>query len=339
MLIQIASIHQLSMWFRQTPGGDGVWEDVRYTFEDVGAEADWLVVYDEAPPGFVARVPHDRRILFLSEPRTIKRYPARCLAQFGRALSISEQPGYQGRIFHGNPALPWFYGLDINNPKGPQNYLHWDALEAADKTDRPERGEISVVCSTKTMNLNQHRRLRFLHMLKDRLGERLTIFGRGFQPIEDKAEGIDGFRYHLVLENNLLEHGWTEKLADPIIGGAFPIVSGGALESYFDPVGYRSIDTTRPREAVDTVERILDEDPAANARDAMAENKRRLMREHNFFEVCRRIALADPAPSAKAPAEEVLIAPRRSRMDKVFSTPKVLRKPLRRLYLATMERS
>ncbi len=347
MLIQIASIHQLSMWFRQTPDDDGDWNGVRYTFDAAGDCTDFLVVYDEAPAGFTTRLPRSRRILFLSEPQTIKRYPQPYLDCFGTVVSISDQPGYLGNLIRHNPALPWLYGLDINNPDGPQNFLRWNALERAETAAHPTRGELSVVCSTKTMNLNQARRLRFLEMLKRRLGDQLAIFGRGFNPIEDKAEGLDGFRYHLVLENNLLEHGWTEKLADPILAGCFPIVSGGDnLGMYFNPGGFRTINTRRPREAVETVLAILKEDPKRQAADFMQHNKQRLMHEHNFFAVCSRIALGQSNGAHTGATDKGLLdkpaaipRPVRSRMDKLLSLPKPLRKPLRWLYLNLAERA
>ena len=339
------------MLFRQTPADDGCWHGMRFTFDAVGECADFLVVYDEAPAGFTTRLPVSRRILFLSEPRTIKRYPQHYLDRFGTVVSISDQPHYKGNLVRHNPALPWMYGLDINNPDGPQNYLRWLELERADAEAHPARGELSVVCSTKTMNLNQARRLRFLHMLKQRLGDRLTVFGRGFNPVEDKAEGLDGFRYHLVLENNLLEHGWTEKLADPILAGSFPIVSGGEnLNRYFDPAGFRTINTQRPREAVENVLAILEEDPRRQAADAMRRNKERLMQEHNFFALCSRIArrhsdvLADaegPPIATTRPLDhpEAIPKPTRRRIDRLLSVPKPLRKPLRWAYLVVAERA
>lgn len=337
MRIQIASIHPIPAWFRQTPGHDGVWEDAHFVPHDAAGAAEWLIVYDEAPAGFTTTLPRERRILFRSEPESIKHYPRAYLDQFGWFVSISPMPAYGDRVFVTTPALPWMYGLDLG---GSGNHMPWQALLSA--RNAPPRGEISVVCSTKAMNLNQMRRLRFLEMLREALGERLHLFGRGFSPINDKAEGITGFRYHLVLENNLLDHGWTEKLADPILAGAFPIVSGGRnLAQYFDPEGFASIDTTRPRAAVEDVLRLLAEDPAARAGAAMAANKQRLMAEHNFFPHARGIIRqieAKGVAGATPVAPVALFAPARSKLDKLFSLPKVLRKPLRSLYLSLAER-
>ena len=338
--VQIASIHTLGMWFRQTPRIDGWWGDTHFVFDTGQAEPDWLIVYDQAPSGFQTRVPRHRRVVFLSEPSTIKHYPTAYLQQFSIIVSISPIKVAGSTVIIRNPALPWMYGIDINSPGGPRVFRDWDDLARDHSASRPG-GEISVVCSTKTMNLNQHRRLRFLELLRAELGSRLTVFGRGFQPITDKAEGIDGYRYHLVLENNLLDHGWTEKLADPILAGAYPIIAGGQnLASYFDPQGFAMIDTTRPRAAIEAVRRLLEEDPVRreDVRAAMANNKRRLLQEHNFFPVATSIIEQHPSSLPLLPCAEPILPPARPRWRRMMSIPRPLRPPLRRFYLEVFER-
>ena len=186
---------------------------------------------------------------------------------------------------------------------------------------RPEgRGLLSAICSRKRLNRNQVRRLRFLERLKGDLGPGLDIFGRGFSDLPDKARGIEPYRYHLVLENNLERDAWTEKLADPLLDGVYPIFAGGeGLEDYFDPAGFSRIDITRPRAAVEAVREILESDPVARpeVQAAMLENRRRLMREHQLFPVLAREILArrkdtdlvEPLPVPEA----ILPSPRRRR--------------------------
>ena len=51
---------------------------------------------------------------------------------------------------------------------------------------------------------------------------------------EDKIEGIGSYKYHLVLENNLLPNTMTEKLFDSYLGNSYPIYSGATnAEDYF----------------------------------------------------------------------------------------------------------
>ncbi|TAK49870.1 MAG: hypothetical protein EPO23_01190 [Xanthobacteraceae bacterium] len=347
--IRVTSSHGVRSLCRQSPDGDGVWRGIRFVFDDATRPrddqgADWLVAYDEPAAGCMTRVPVARRILFITEPPSIKRYPSDYLARFGTVVSPFSQPGYAGRLVRQQAGLGWFYGADIGGaaPAGVSGPLGWSDLVAVNQDAWPRRGLISAVCSAKTMNLNHVRRLRFLRMLKDALGDELVVFGRGFAPIADKAEGIDGFRYHLVLENSLEDNGWTEKLADPILAGVFPIVAGAPnLARDFDPAGFALIDTRRPRAAVRAVRKLLADDPASRAGPAMAANKRRLMEHHNFFAICARL-LDDPERAGAPLHPEPVPLPRskrRSRLRRAFRVPGLVRNPMRRLYLKVMERN
>ncbi|MBD8891924.1 hypothetical protein [Roseibium litorale] len=336
MLVHVSSIHDIRRIFRQTPGNDGIWEDFRFVTGDTEHQADWFIGYDEPVPGCLTHLPLERRILITSEPYTIKYYPPVFLQQFGTVVSMAPIRGVSGRMVLGTGGLPWMYGLDQKPAPMP-----WQELVAGSQVAKT--GEMSVVCSTKKMNLNQHRRLRFLGMLKEALGDRLTLFGRGSNPIEDKSDAINSFRYHLVLENNLIDNGWTEKLADPILGGAFPIVSGGEnLADYFDPEGFRLIDTRKPRAAVETVLRILEEDPFEGAQAAMAENKRRLMMQHQFFPIAvnliRTLAAHETQAPQRLPALKGFRSAAKPQWKKIVSVPKPLRPVLRDLYLSAAER-
>lgn len=296
--VRLASAHDIAFVLRQTPAGDGAWDPIRVTL-DPDAPHDWLLVVDDAPAGLETRVPPARRILALTEPPAIRRYPARFLAQFGVVAGAATPPGFRGARIGEHALLPWYYGVAFR--EGARRTVRdWPALAAGPPGDVRERaGLVSAVTSTKRVTANQIRRLRLLDRLAGALGPRLALFGRGFAEIADKAAGIDGYRYHLVLENNLDPGFWTEKLADAILGGAFPIVAGGGdLARWFDPAGFAAIDPRRPRAAVAAVEALLADDPVARpeTRRAMAENRRRLMEERQLFPVIARHVAEAPRP-------------------------------------------
>lgn len=336
----ISSDTDMSHVFRQTPNGDGVWENFRFTLDDKDPSAEWFIAYDETAPGASTRLPKSRRVLVMSEPITIKNYPSNFIEQFGTIVTISPEIQFSGRKIISQLGLPWMYGSSRQNRK---NSLGWNELINLDITPKPQL--ISVVCSTKNLNLNQARRLRFLKMLREELGDRLTIFGIGFSPIDDKADAIKDHKYHLVLENNLIDHGWTEKLADPILGGSYPIIAGGAkLDNYFDPRGYSRIDTTRPREAVRQVCKILEDDSYAAAGDAMMENKKRLMNKHQFFGLFADTVTTLEEESTRQEVDLLQDSfdfkrATKTQWKRIFRIPRPMRKPLRSLYLHCTERN
>ena len=92
---------------------------------------------------------------------------------------------------------------------------------------------LSVYCTDKQENEAQKVRFDFVKKLKRELGDELHWYGYE-NKTEDKIEGIGNYKYHLVLENNLLPNTMTEKLFDSYLGNSYPIYSGATnAENYF----------------------------------------------------------------------------------------------------------
>ena len=270
-------------WFRQTPDGDGHWEQAQFVLADEDGAADWLVVFDDLTAPLRTRVPWSRRMVFLSEPPHMKRYALRYLNQFGVVVGpVPVGRGYRGRVVMQQPALPWYYGVNWKTGTA----LGWDAMGRHPVKSR----RISVVASAKDWRPLYRERRRFVEKLKQALGAELDEFGHGVRPVDDKAEAIAPYRYHVVLENNKVDRFWTEKLADAYLGEAFPIYSGGGeLDRDFDPASFATIDVSDSDRAVAAVRGILAADPAAHAQPLLQAMHERVMKEHNVFAICERI--------------------------------------------------
>ena len=201
-------------WLRQTPKGAGMWQDHRFHVNDQMIGADWLVVYDDLGGPVETDVPRENRIAVLAEPPGMKLYPAAWLDQFAVVMSPYPVSLRHGRNIVGQAGLPWFYGVSFGGAGPTQDALSLEALQALPRPAK--RAALSVVCSKKS-RLPKHRaRLKFIEYLERQLGSRLAVYGRGFTPIDDKAEAILPYQYHLVLENNDIDNFWTEKLADSL---------------------------------------------------------------------------------------------------------------------------
>jgi hypothetical protein len=341
--VQLSTGQDFGFLLRQSPAGDGVWGDVLLRIGGAAADgADWLAVFDQPAHGLTTRLPRERRIVFLPEPASIKRYDPRFVDQFGVAFTASPLPGYAGIAIHTQPLAPWFYGAGLGASASGGARKSYAELARGPVGEGGERGLLSAVCSTKTLNRNQVRRLRFLRRAKAVLGEQLTIYGRGFGEIADKSEGLDGYRYHLVLENNLDTHCWTEKLADALLAGVYPIFAGGPdLQAYFDPLGFTAIDITRPDSALADIVRVLAEDPVSRpeVRAAMCENRRRLMEEQQVFPVlAAQLARLGNGPATLLDRPEEIRPPAKSRLRKLGRALRPARILADRVHLALFER-
>ena len=230
---QFVTIHSDWPWLRQTEDGCGSMGRVQFALASQPAEdlpastptTTWLVVFDEAPVGFYTTTPRERRILFVTEPPEIKKYPRSYLGQFGTVVAPFDFRGVERRsMVVGNPCLNWHYGVSRADGKYVSTFGRLDDFRHMPVPQKT--GLVSVVCSSKTATVAQRARIALVAMLRERLGDALHVYGRGFNPVDDKMSAIAPYKYHLVLENNLLPHFWTEKLADAWLGWSLPLYLG-----------------------------------------------------------------------------------------------------------------
>ena len=284
MFILFSTVHDGDPWLRQTPKFDGVWGDCVYVFDDAEGKADWLAVCDQPRAGLATRIPRARRILFVTEPPEIACYPASYLNQFGTVVSPAPCNGYTGRQLRRQPALSWHYGIDRHDATRPP--MLWQELASGKEKTR----ELSVICSDKTATRQQRLRLAFVRRLRQRLGRRVDIFGRNIATFADKAEAIAPYRYHIVLENNAIDHFWTEKLADAFLGESYPIYSGCRnIGAYFDPGSFSPIDIENADKAIDEIEDIVGSNRWSERIDLIRESRSKVMNEYNVFAVVKSI--------------------------------------------------
>lgn len=245
--------------------------------------ADWLVVLDEPPRGYVTDVPRARRIAMLTESPEIKSYRSGYLEQFGTVISPMAISGYSGTVIRSHAALPWLYG-------------HEDLADLAQLRPAQKACAVSVVITRKTKTPLHRARLKFVDLLQRRLGDRLHVFGRGFHEIGNKREAIDPFKYHLALENNAQENFWTEKIADAWLGWSLPLYSGCPnLTDYVPAEAFIRLELRSMSASIDTVERCLDEDPYDRRVPSIAVARQQLLEQHNMFALLERIILTlDP---------------------------------------------
>jgi hypothetical protein len=217
-----------------------------------GTVCDYWIVYCGSRPDDRMVCAPANTLFIAGEPPSKKIYPRGYYAQFHRIISTRADDPHP-RVTATALGLPWHVGLELNRNR----YLYgYDEL----KTRRPEpkQNKISVVCSALRATAGQRERLDFLDFLKQRLGDRLVHFGRGFTAIDDKMEAIAPYRLHLVLENSRSEHYWTEKLADAYLGWAFPVYLGCPnLGDYFPAESFAPISIEDREGAAALIEKLL----------------------------------------------------------------------------------
>ena len=293
-LARTAADQDPALWTALLPDADPEAWGVRYTFDTDARDYDYLVVYEDLPypPGStrserVERLSCDpaNTLFVTTEPTSIKIYGRHYLRQFGHVLSrqpaeVIDHPGHIQRT----PPLRPYYGRPLG--EGGRYRTYAELMAPPDAAKRPA---VSMVCSDKTMTPELKLRYEFAMRMRAEAG--LYVFGRGIDPIDEKSEAMDGFQYHIAVENHLQPGHWTEKISDCFLAECLPVYHGDPeiAEVFPDeavvPIDIRDFETSKAM-----VERVMAEDAYAKRLPAIREAKRRVLEDLNLLKVCADIA-------------------------------------------------
>jgi hypothetical protein len=81
---------------------------------------------------------------------------------------------------------------------------------------------ISMIASNKMMCEGHRKRLEWV----ERIGDQVDLYGRGFNEIADKEEGLCDYMFSVAIENGEYETYFTEKLLDCFATGTIPVYLG-----------------------------------------------------------------------------------------------------------------
>jgi len=111
--------------------------------------------------------------------------------------------------------------------------------ESIDKTRN-----VSFVTSNKNFTPGHAVRMKVVDSLHLGLA-RFDLYGRGFNPIEKKEEGLNDYKFSIVIENEFMENWFTEKIVDCFRTKTIPIYKGCPnIKDFYNEKGIIKFDTT-----------------------------------------------------------------------------------------------
>lgn len=278
-------------FLRQFPGNFPQWGECLYDFDVDCRDYDWLVVYQDLPrdEAFFTEerlaCPREKTMLITGEPSTITVFGSDYLRQFGCILTFQEpwaMRRHPNVIFH-HPGLMWHYGLPFDQGE----FITWDRLAASPPSEKTRL--ISTVCSQRTGRVTLHStRVDFTWRLKDELPE-LDIYGHGVRPMNDKAEALDPYLFHIAVENHVYDHHLTEKLPDAFLGYTLPFYHGAPnAADYFPKESFIPIDINDYERSRDIIRSHLANNEYPDRLPYIVEARRRVLEEQNLFAIVSR---------------------------------------------------
>jgi len=269
----------------QSPKNKGEWDKCKFTFNPLETKYDWLVVIDDISRVIPHRTellkcPKENTILITTEPSSITRYGRAFAKQFHHLITSQDDKVLpHPNAIRSQTGNIWFYGKD------------YDDIVKTKYQDKAK--VISTVCSNKKQGHTIHRlRYEFTKKMEKEIPE-LERFGKGFKWIEQKADALDKYEFHVAIENHIAKNVWTEKLADAFLGFCVPIYCGCPnVYDYFPKDSLIQIDINDMDESIKTIRKIISTKGEYKRRlEAVKEARRRVIEEYNLLSMINKIVI------------------------------------------------
>jgi hypothetical protein len=274
MLIRIIKNYKDRNYAQYSPNASMEWDGVRFTEEDV-KECDGVVILNTLKKRVALKCPMENIVAIMQEPYHTgdTDWMDSKLEQFRYVLTnhIPSSVGNNTEIILSHGALPWHV------------FKSYDELKAiGGPMDKPN--VISCIASNLTRWPGHKKRVEFIEYLKEHNELGIDFYGKGTKFIEDKWDAIAPYKYSIVIENNDIDHYWTEKISDVYLGYALPFYFGCTnINEYFPAESYIWIDINDPQKALQTMREAIENNEWEKRLDAILEARRRVLDEYNLF--------------------------------------------------------
>ncbi|MBV6452716.1 MAG: hypothetical protein MHPDNHAH_03485 [Anaerolineales bacterium] len=250
-----------------TPGNSGIWDGIHFTSAPVPV-CDYSVVIHRTP-GWVTELTCPLEHLWLAhfEP-PIRFWQNLNLDNDRYAKVFTTDPNLRGdRYIHTNPLHQWMIKRD------------YDFLSRAG-TPEKTRDCSWIMRNIRVFPGHQARQL-FLEQIRMKIN--FDLFGRGYEYIDDKWDGLAPYRYSFVIENHQNDLYWSEKIMDSFLAWTMPIYFGARkITDFFPAESIIQIDLNDP-DVVEKIKSAMADNSWAKNFDAIQEARRRVLNEHHIL--------------------------------------------------------
>lgn len=274
---------------RQLPEGGFVWKGYEFVINQPCDKVEFWVVYSKGNRQEEAcKVAPENTLFITGEPDSVYHYSQGFVKQFGKVLSCQKGLKHKNLV-PSQPAQPWHIGKqtirDRETGKESQESVEYTQNYDSLKVSAPEKTKLmSIITSNKAFTKGHRERIAFVMKLKEHYGDKLDLFGWGFNDFENKWDVIAPYKYHIAIENCSTPHYWTEKLADSYLGNAFPFYIGCQnVGDYFSKDAYRMLDIHDAEGAIKIIDQAISEDLANKNAQAVEEAKQLVLDKYNLF--------------------------------------------------------
>jgi hypothetical protein len=279
--------------FQQTPGNDGIWGDVKFTFEEV-SECDYLVMFNRCREDLKFFCPEGNAWIKADEtPNVAFRWQKRSYKYFDRIYGFNSWQKVVYKDYHVKHCTAQW--------QIKKTYVYLKDLEV-DSNNKIDTA--SFITSSKHWMEGHKLRLELLSLLKDEKSN-IDVFGRGINPVHDKFDALYPYKYSIAIENNFFKDYWTDKIIDCFLTWTMPIYCGAPnIFEYFPKDSMITINPKRPEKIWQKLERAIEDNLWEKNLEAIKTSRELILDKYQFFPFMSNEIKKDLQRNLKKPTKE-----------------------------------
>lgn len=300
------------------PSGGFEYAGCVFLIGDVVDNPDYLIVIDDFDVPITTECARES-IYYLNsetmiEPDFVSEGSEMFLNQFGSV--VSPHAMYIPHVSNALPFQPWMIHCGYHKGLFSKSAVDYDFLA---NNKFPKTKLLSVVASDKgshhRAHLNHRKRYRFLKALKEFFGDRIDIYGKGFNELDCKLEGLADYQYTVVLENQSTYNIVTEKLYDAFLAECYPLYYGAPnVHTIFGPDSCTVINIDDVHGSLRIIDQTIRSGARERALSAIAAAKDITLNKCNWLiriaEICREAEARKAGQPRSSNANPITLMPR-----------------------------
>jgi hypothetical protein len=132
--------------------------------------------------------------------------------------------------------------------------------------------------------------------------DKLDVFGRGFNYIPDKFNGVADYKYSIAIENSVIPDYFTEKLFECFLTYTMPIYYGCPnIGDYFDERSFILIDIDDYKNSILKIEEAIEGDLYKRSLPYIEDARKRFLEQYHVFAALANILRSQNESSPTVP--------------------------------------
>lgn len=205
-----------------------------------------------------------------------KKYPDNFLQQFQKVVATREDIIHEGFV-RTHYTGSWFI------------HRNYHQLTTDLSVDQKQKS-LSVISSDLTILEGHKKRFAFVNRLIGHFKDRIDVYGRGYNEINDKSKGLSPYKYSIAIENSVIPDYFTEKIWDCYLTNTLPFYYGCPnIEDYFPAKAFIKIDINDFKRSIEIIEMAIENDAYSNAVSALREARSMVLSHYSIVPFIRKI--------------------------------------------------